>query len=246
MNGLPAFGFTSLHDAALQLGAVARARGVEVHPLPYSRFSPEDDFTWWLAPTGQNPAFGEGKLVIERPSAASDGGVLIGFHVEKGAGPAAAPLFEETARGRRQITENDWLWHAFARGMGSGAVERDLLAAQVAAGSLPVRLIVVASPATPPKLESDDRVRVDAEVAWYAAAGRRLERLGGERIDRLRPLAEEETAASLGGKLLSLENPDWHWLEVLIGIPFARASSPRLSATEVWDRACAPWLRWVR
>ena len=104
MNGLPAFGFTSLHDAALQLGAVARARGVEVHPLPYSRFSPEDDFTWWLAPTGQNPAFGEGKLVIERPSAASDGGVLIGFHVEKGAGPAAAPLFEETARGRRQIT----------------------------------------------------------------------------------------------------------------------------------------------
>ena len=104
----------------------------------------------------------------------------------------------------------------------------------------------MASPATPPKLESEDRVRVDAEVAWYAAAGKRLERLGGERIDRLRTLADEETAASLGGKLLSLENPDWHWLEVLIGISFARASSPRLSATEVWDRACAPWLRWVR
>ena len=59
----PSFAFSTLHDAARQLNAAARATGVELHPLPYARFDPEGDHTCGaLAPTTANPAYADGKI----------------------------------------------------------------------------------------------------------------------------------------------------------------------------------------
>jgi hypothetical protein len=96
----PAFASTTRSDAAAQLRATARAGGIELWALPFSRYEPEDT-TWWLSPDTANPAYAFGKIVVENPSIVDDGATLIGLHVEKGVGDSAAPIIEETPRGSR-------------------------------------------------------------------------------------------------------------------------------------------------
>ena len=90
------------------------------------------------------------------PIEALDDGVLVGLHVEKGVGPTAAPIFEEGRFGQSLVMHRDWRWTAFLRGIDSGAVDEDLRAAREAAGELPLRVLVVTSTASLPKMESGD------------------------------------------------------------------------------------------
>jgi hypothetical protein len=243
----PSFAFSTLHDAALQLRAAARDKQVGLHPLPYARFDPEGDRTWWLAPFTNNPAFENGKIVIEQPLGAFDNGVLIGLHVEKGVGPSAAPEFERHRTGGSLVMHDGWQWNAFMRGIASGAVDNDLLAAKAAAGDLPLRVLVVASTASLPKLETTDwRSDWPVERVWYDVQGPGLKRLGAEQADLLRLLGDDESMTSVAETISGIRDPDWQWVEILVGIPFARVPSGGLRASVVWQRACAPWLAWVK
>ena len=242
----PQFAFSSLDDAVRQLRVASRAAGADLHPLPYSRFMP-GEYTWWLAPTTSNPAYADGKIVVERPSVVEGGAVVIGFHVEKGVGPSAAPMFEDTSRGRSLLLADDWLWQAFLRGMTSGDVEADLIAAEKAADGLPLVVEIVASVQFPPRLATDeDRPVGSVERAWYRPSGGALTLRGRETPELLAALGTQETMATLAEKIRAMPKVDWAWVEVMVGIPFHSVPSGGLSASEVWRRACAPWLRWVR
>ncbi len=242
------FAFTSLHDAALQLNAAARAAKVKPHPLPYRRFEPEAEDTWWLAPTTDNPAYADGKIVVERPTEATPGASIIGLHVEKGVGPAAASAFEESARGSRLVMNEGWIWRAFTREMETGRVEHDLVAAEEAAGELPLLLLFRQAVVDVPRLEAfEDRDRFAAELLWYQLSGGKLDLLGAHQPDVLAStLDRTETLPSIAEKLRAVKYIDWRWVEVIVGIPFHQVPSGGLSASEVWDHACAPWLGWVR
>ena len=247
-GALPEFAFSSLRDAATQLRLASRAAGVDLHPLPYSRFDPEDT-TWWLSPVGDNPAYAYGKIVVERSTIIEDGATIIGLHVEKGVGPGAAGVFEETARGRRLIVGDDWLWHAFARAMKAGAVDRDLAAAVQAADGLPLSVAIVASIQFPPSLPGDEDRPVNpdgVERAWYQPSDGSLTLRGRETPKLLTVLDTHETFASIAAKIDAVEGVDWTWVEVLVGVPFRAVPTGGIPASEVWRRACAPWLRWVR
>lgn len=242
------FAFTSIHHAALQLSDTARAAKVELHLLPYRRFDPEADDTWWLAPTTANPAYAEGKIAVEAPWEAAPSASMIGLHIEKGVGPTAAPAFEETARGRRLVMHDDWIWRAFVREMGTGRVEHDLRAAEDAAGELPLLFTLRAAIQDLPRLEEfEDRDRFKGEVLWYRPRGGRLEREGSHQPDVLAAALDgTETLASIAEKVRLIPDVDWRWVEFFIGIPFRRVAEGGLPASEVWNRACAPWLAWVR
>lgn len=249
MTDLPAFAFSTIHDAALQLREAARASGMDVHPVPYMRYDPDGDWTWWLSPFLDNPSFAHGKVVVERPSKVSDDQPLIGFQIEKGVGPSAAPAFEATARDRRLVLAGDWTWHPFLRGMRSGAVDATLADAVKGAAGLPLRVVLVAGPQSPGRLEPDDQPRgLEPEVVVYDVMDGRLRQRDRERVDMLRGLGEDETFASLAATLDAIPERelDWRWMEVLAGIPFRRDAGGALSAAEVWRRACTPWLPWVR
>lgn len=244
----PEFAFSSLRDAATQLLGASRTAGVDLHPLPYSRFSPEDT-TWWLSPVSENPAFAYGKIVVERPSVVDPDAPIVGLHVEKGVGPSAASIFEETARGRRLVMERDWLWHAFSRGMKSGAVEKDLVSAEEAAAGLPLVVEIVASLQWPPRMDGDEDRPVDpnaVERAWYRPDGGLLTLIGRETPQLLQALATHETLPSIASKIEGMKNADWAWVEILVGVPIRSVPSGGLPASEVWRRVCAPWLPWVR
>jgi hypothetical protein len=244
----PEFAFSSVRDAAIQLRGAASAAGVDLHPLPYSRFNP-DDTTWWLSPVGDNPAFAFGKIVVEPPTVAHPGAVLVGLHVEKGVGPSAAGIFEETARGRRLVMERGWLWHPFARAMRSGELDRGLAVAEQAAAGLPLIVEVVASLQWPPKLDGDEDRPIDpdgVERAWYRPEEGSLTLLGMEAPKLLSTLGVNETLASIAAKISAIDHSDWVWVEIMMGVPLVPVPSNGLTAADVWRRACTPWLGWVR
>lgn len=242
------FAFASEREAATKIRAAAKAAGVTLHPLPYSRFDP-DKTTWWLSPTTTNPAYAFGKVVVERPTIVDDGAKLVGLHVEKGVGDAAAPIFEDTARGRRLVMRRDWIWHPFVRALRSGAMDDSVQAAEAAADGLPLVVEVVASMQYPPRLEDVEDRPVDPDaverVRYQSDAGT-LRLLARRTPAKLQRLEDHESMQSIGDKLASIEDGDWTWLEVLIGVPFRPIEHGGLAATEVWQRVCAPWSAWIR
>jgi hypothetical protein len=142
---------------------------------------------------------------------------------------------------------DDWQWNTFLRAIDSGEVDDALLAARDAADELPLRVLVVASTASPPRLESDDwRGDWPVERVWYDVEAPRLKRLGADQADVLRALDDSETMSSVAETISEIRHVDWQWIEIIVGIPFVRAASGGLSASEVWQRACAPWLAWVK
>lgn len=244
----PKFAFSTWHDAVVRLNDAARESGIELHPLPYRRFDPDADATWWLAPTSDNPAYADGKIVIEGPSPQAPSGPLVGFHVEKGVGPAAAELFSTNARGRRLMMNNGWTWRSFVSEMGTGRVGRDLAVAVEAAGDLPVLVTVVTAVQDLPSLEQgEERTRGNPEYVWYRPASGHLERAGEHNGgDVARRLHQTETMTSLANNILAIPDIDWRWVEIMIGIPFERVGQGGLTPSDVWHHACSPWRAWLR
>lgn len=253
MSALPTepaaeFAFGSEREAAAKINAAAKAAGVKMYPLPYSRFDP-DKTTWWLSPDSANPAYAFGKIVVEGPTIVHDGAKIIGLHIEKGVGNSAAPVFEENARGRRLIMGRDWVWHPFLRALRSGEFDASMRDAEAAAGGLPLVVEVVASMQYPPKLDDAEDRPVDPDAVdriryrWSAGS---LELVQRQTARALKVLEDTETMPSIGEKIAGINDLDWTWVEVVVGVPFHPAASGGLSPTEVWDRVCKPWMRWLR
>ena len=242
------FAFGSEREAATKIREAARAAGVDLHTLPYSRFDP-DKTTWWLSPATPNPAYAFGKLVVERPTIVDDGAKLIGLDVEKGVGDAAAPIFEDTARGRRLVMRRDWIWHPFARALRSGAMDGSLREAEAAAEGLPLVVEVVASMQYPPRLDDVEDRPVDpdaVERVRYRSKEGSLMLVARRTPAKLQGFSDKESMQSIGEKLASVKDGDWTWLEVLVGVPLRPVERGGLSPTEVWERVCAPWMTWIR
>lgn len=247
-DSVPEFAFTSEREAAAKLRAAAKAAGVNLHPLPYSRFDP-DKSTWWLSPDSAIPAYAFGKIVVERPTSVDDGAKLIGLHIEKGVGSAAAPVFEDTARGRRLVMGRDWVWHPFLRALRSGEFDAAMHDAEAAASGLPLVIEVVASLQYPPKLDDVEDRPVDPDAVdriryrWSAGSLTLVQR---QTTRGLQALGDTETMPSVGEKIAAIKDLDWTWVEFVVGVPLHPVPTGGLNATEVWERVCAPWMRWVR
>lgn len=245
MTGYPRFAATSLRDAAASLREAGRRVGFDLHALPYNRYD-SDDCTWWLCPGAENPAYSLGKLVVERSTEIEDGRVIVGLHIEKGIGPAAEQGFE-SARDRRLVMEQDWIWHGFMRALKTGSADQDFAAATAAAGEWPLSVAVVAAIQLPHAVGDVGRpISPKVERAWYRAAGTTL-RLEGRASDRLlAAFGTSETPESLARKIEAMPDRDWAWVEFLIGIPFELGAGEGVAPAEIWRRACEPWRRWLR
>lgn len=242
----PQFAFSTWQDAARKVNAAAISAGVKtLRPLPYRRFDQDAVATWWLTPSKDNPAYADGKIVVERPAPFAPNGPLIGLHIEKGVGPTAAELF---AKRPSLVMDDGWIWRAFFREMSAGRVEGDLIAAEAAADGLPVVLAIVTAIEDLPGLEQGEhRERDKGETVWYIATGGKLERAGEHDPSVLaRSLDARETLPSVARKIAALEDLDWRWVEILIGVHFEHVEKGGMAAAEVWARACAPWTSWLR
>ena len=107
--------------------------------------------------------------------------------------------------------------------------------------------MVVVSTASPPKLERDDwKSDWPVERVLYDVQPPQLKRVGPAGTHLLRGFGTAETVISIQERILEIPELDWQWVEILAGIPFDRDLSNGLSPDDVWRRACAPWLAWVK
>jgi hypothetical protein len=243
------FAFQTTQHAAAQLHEASRRAGVDLHLIPFSRFDPGST-TWWLSPTAENPAYALGKIIVD-PTPIVDLGesnaAVIGFHVEKGIGPTGAPIFEETARGRRMVMRDNWTWRPFLEAMRTGSTDEVIREAEAAARGLPLVVEIVAAMQDAPERDwVRPTDRPDAERTLYGCSDGRLEVRRRQTEKLLARLGESETLSSIAGKIEAIPDLDWTWIEIVAGIPFRPVPSAGLSPDEVWRRACAPWMRWVR
>jgi hypothetical protein len=66
--------------------------------------------------------------------------------------------------------------------------------------------------------------------------------------DLLGDMTGATTLSSVAEALASIPKLDWTWIDFHIGLRLTHATAPGeagWSASEVWQRACQPWLRWV-
>jgi hypothetical protein len=248
-SSFPSFAFESVDDATRRLQAAAHAAGVSgLHRLPFNRYA-ADGSVWWLSPSSENPAFKYGKLIVSGDVAADPSDLFVGFYVERGVGQTAAPMFADTARGRRLIMDGTWSWHrTFRPALRTGRFEAAASSAEQAAGQ-PLLVAVDGGAVMPPSTLGDDRVPLGTvDIVRYTYSGGALVLLDyREGEGRLAGLRTATTLGGLGSLMDQVPESDWTWIDFHIGLRLDKATrgSASWSADELWRRAGAPWDQWL-
>ncbi len=228
-------------------------------PRPYNRFDPSNTI-WWLVPDTDWPAYHYGKAVL---SPYLDGGaaILAGLHVEKGYHEIAA-AFRPDLHKRGMILSKTWTWHTrFLPGLDDGSLAG---AAQAVATALhtPVLLNVVVSSLPDDAGDADWGMRFeqpDDEDCRPHELGSVLYQMDGSQLHKLdEHCIKAKTAffarcASLADLSAAVGHTDvrWMWVDIYLGIKLslARAAASddhTISAANLWSKAFAPWLPWIR
>lgn len=253
MLELPNFEFRSVHDAATVLREEARrARAEKLYMIPFNRYEPHDTY-WWLSPRPDNPAYRFGKIVLAAGEGAAPGELFVGLTSEKGVGPSAAPAFITTSRGQGWVMDKTWHWvNALTPALTSGALERASKDAEEQAG-IPLCVFIDAAYVDPPREWGDVDVHSDIwprDVVRFTVSSGRLDLLDVTlKANLLEPLVDAKDFFGLAVALDTVRDNDWVWIDFHIGLRFRKATSDDQEpwpASEVWRRACAPWLGWVR
>ncbi len=63
---------------------------------------------------------------------------------------------------------------------------------------------------------------------------------------RLADLASSESLSSIAQKIEAIEDLDWTWVELLVGVPFRPVAEGAITPTDLWRQVCAPWTQWLR
>lgn len=254
LGSRPRFAYSSPREVTYQLLEAAQAaKAEELHPLPFNRYDPDDTF-WWLSPSTENPAYRFGKIGIAAREIVPPGELFVGLVIEKGVGETAAPMFADTAKGRRWIMDDTWRWH---RQLWQALFSDELPDAAARAADIagcPLEIIVDGAYITSPSQIPGDNPRdsgTDFDVVRLRYTDGGLSPKDATTPgDLLTPLATADSFFGLGAAMESIPKLDWMWVDFHVGLclEFADdASDPNVwTPTDVWQRVCAPWLNWVR
>jgi hypothetical protein len=240
----PRMAYATNKAAATALVEHAAATDPEQPPysaFPYSWQSPE--FTpWWLVRKPyEKPAYPSSKLEVRQLKDGPAAGLAtVGFRVEKGFSPnygkqCGKPLVQQLGQ--------QWAWHAVVRALAGGELDGALDQVAFRTG-LPVVVEVSISALH----EAGDAGKPYEErvvlLSRGTASGLVLESAA---TDELAALNECGALRELGEHL---GQPDWKgffWGSLRLGVrlDYAAAGQPAWDASELWERACAPWLPWT-
>ncbi len=214
----------------------------EFSTRPFNRF--DTAFTeWWMIPSSDWPAYRYGKLCFWRYPNASDGLMYVGYNVEKGLHPDASAVPEVDPK---QIMRGDWYWSTFESEVDSGGFVEAADHIGDSLGTYP-RVLIQAHEFN--KVPKEDQPRADPSDVIEFGLGP-----GGDVIALVRSaetaLAELNTCTSLKSAIKSLSQLDlrFHWIDLIVGLPFryGGASPQSWSAARLWKDAFQPWTPWVR
>jgi hypothetical protein len=247
----PACPYSTARQAADETLAAAAAAGYAgLHSLPFNRYAP-DVSTWWLSPSAKAPAYQHGKIIFTQRDE-PQGGLFVGFYVEKGVGPTGAGLYRETSKGRRWIMDETWLWGRFMASMESRDIGPVITAVDHAA-QRPVIVAVDAAPVPPPAGSDNDirSSRLARDVVRFLFSNGRLDPLDSTLpANVLRGLVRPQTLGELSTAISLLPELDWLWVDISIGLHLAigpqQADRQLWTGHEIWAKACYPWRAWLQ
>jgi len=237
------YGHARLLPEARHLRLMPRERG--------ARSTRQADFSeWWLSPDPRWPGYRHSKLFMDRvwgpPGRRLPGLLRAGFTVARGFGRQAEALVPPAL-----VIDSGWCWYRFLSDSLAGAFDAPVRAVLAAAGQ-PVlvdlslyyfdRLPTEATEAARPV--PDDRVSFaihDDSLAFVCTNP------GG---DSLAPLASVGSLRELAIRVEGTPDLTWYWIDVRICVK-AWYIGPESGGNtlwrppDLWQRALAPWLRWV-
>jgi hypothetical protein len=235
---------------AQAVAADLESRGIDpLMALPYNHNKPAES-NWWVQPSKKNPAFMYGKFAFE-PQPEREGRLFCGLHIEKGFGPPVA-LLMRTAKQRRLLMHDDWMWHKFISDLRASALDAPVRAVVDRIHDA-LRVVVRATYWKEFELdfETDTGVKRRAEgvefranvgsIEWEHCASRSPSKL-------LKAATRATTLAALGEALVTVPDHDWVWIDFLVGYDFTMNAEPRepltWTATNLYDGVLRPFLTW--
>ena len=240
--------FPNNWTAARAVREFAEASSAQVPPLtlvPYGFMDP-DFAPWWLVPGPHPtlPAYRHGKLEFYRPKHGTGAGAaFVGFYVEKAFPPAVGKAL---GLAQSEIMDDGWCWHAVIASARERALD-PIVATVAAATELPVIIDVsVGEVNAPPKSETEMR-RGDS-VSFQAVGSQGTLQLEEAARGVLEPLNTCESVAALAEALSGGLDLRFYWVNLRIGVRlhYLSPGGSGWDAGEVWNRAMAPWLPWLK
>lgn len=220
---------------------LSRGTPQEFHARPFNHYEPKFS-RWWLIPSTDWPACRHSKLSIRK---SPEQQMYVGFYTEKGLDGSLASMPGVDAA---LILQNDWYWHEFLTAAERGdfdEVIETLMQQSACSARLLVEIYAFNHVPTPENAvrpdESQQLVREPSashfEVADASSVLTTLATLGSCRSIRDVAVWLKEQSALR-----------FFWIDLHIGIQLAYGSetSGTWGAKEMWEKALAPWIFWVR
>jgi hypothetical protein len=240
----PCIQYTNARLVAHAVCDELRERGLEdVRVRLLNRYKP-DNTLWWVVPSTEWPAYKYGKLFFSTEREYVPAGFLFcGLHVEKGLGPKA-----EGPHTSALIMRSDWLWSSFLSDLGSDKLSPAIARASDATGE-PTIIIIKAAVFVQNRgsSASDDRQWVRFESSDGSTVKATKPSNSGHLLDNL---LDSQSLSVLVEHISAVPNPDWVWLDVLIGNQFELMPSVNHSVAwdslQLWKKVLSVWETWFK
>ncbi len=194
---------------------------------------------WWLVPSMHRSPYRYGKLFVARVPTAP---LLMttGFCFHRGIGRHLDTLVDSTV-----VMDASWFWSRFLSDALAGAFAAPLQEMSACSKS-PVWITLNLyhldrAPGPRAGYPPDDRLTFAVDATTLALKPQEL----GE--EELAPLTTASSLRELALWIESIEDLWWFWIDVYIGLRLRYAPEDHhgWTATDLWERALAPWAHWV-
>jgi hypothetical protein len=235
--------YSNAWGLAKALQQVAQKRGPRLELIPFNQFEPAST-TWWLSPH-PNPAYKSGKIGITDKGIEPE--IIVGLYIEKGVGRSAASAFT-TAKDRRLLMRDDWIWHRFASALTDGEIAETCARAGSRVGAN-MTVAIDAQAISPSEAWYQSRYGMPRDFACFFADDGQLKLDFCELSARVAPgLAEIASLSDVPALVATADKSDWIWFDIHIGYRLAleyAADMQSWDSDAIWEAACAPWDDWI-
>ena len=212
-------GFANVRGLAYSVrNAMERSGWPPVSARPYNPYD-ADNCLWWLIPSADFPAYHHGKFFFVSEPVSGDS-VFTGLHVEKGLGEVASSVMT-SAKDRRCIMTEKWLWRNFVEDVSSGRLDDALgdISARCSVSLVAhVKSHLYAGGDFDPYAVEQEADRV---VLQWQSGSLSVDELLTKTPDRiLPPLLPVASLPELMAAADGLEQADWLWTDVYVGAEF--------------------------
>ena len=190
-----------------------------------------------------NPAYRHGKGFISQLKVGPGAGrAYAGFYVEKGFAQAEAKALQLPVV---QLMDSTWCWHSVMASGRAGELDQPIELMRAASQAPAIVTVAVGEP----NRSSDQRGAsgpADEVVYEAGVAGALQLESGGRGV--LAALDTSATLRDLFARIAALDALRFYWIDFIVGVrlEYGTPGPGAWGGAELWQRAMAPWAKWLK